>query len=452
MTEKHYFGTDGIRGRVGEEPITAEFALRLGRAIGTVLSRSQERPRVLIGKDTRLSGYMLESALEAGLAAAGADAVLLGPVPTPAVAFLTRSQRANAGIVISASHNPYEDNGIKLFSAQGEKLDDAVELAIEAELQRPSPGVSSRDLGKATRLPDATGRYIEFLKSRLDSELPSIVGMHVVVDAAHGAAYRIAPRLFEELGMRVGAIGVTPNGYNINAGHGATDLTALRAEVSRTGAEIGLALDGDADRLMALTAEGRLVDGDDIVYILARHWQSRGLLRGPVVGTVMTNLGIELALRDLGIEFERAAVGDRHVHQRLREVGGILGGEASGHVICRHKASTGDGLMTALLLLEVIADSGRTLGELVGDLHRFPQKTINVRISRNARQLLQDPRIQAERAVLAQQLGDGGRLILRASGTEPLIRVTVEARDAAVVEAHAQTLAELVRLTAEAEV
>jgi phosphoglucosamine mutase len=448
MNERKYFGTDGIRGRVGEEPITAEFALRLGRALGAVLRRTDQRTRVLIGKDTRLSGYMLESALEAGLAASGADAVLLGPLPTPAVAYLTRSQRATAGIVISASHNPYEDNGIKLFSAAGEKLDDAVELAIEAELDAPSPSVSSRDLGKATRLLDAPGRYIEFLKSRLDSDLTALFGLHVIVDAAHGAAYRVAPRLFDELGLRVGSIGVNPNGFNINAGFGATDLTALRAEVLRTGAAIGLALDGDADRLMALTAEGRLVDGDDIVYVLARHWQARGVLRGPVVGTVMTNLGIELALRELGIGFERAAVGDRFVHQRLREVDGILGGEASGHVICCHKASTGDGLMTAILLLEVIAESGRTLAELVSDLHRFPQKTINVRVTRNAKALLQSEEIQATRVAVEHTLGDQGRLVLRASGTEPLIRVTVEARDAALVESQAGLLADIVRQTA----
>lgn len=449
MTERHYFGTDGIRGRVGEEPITAEFALRLGRAAGQVLRQRFERPRVLIGKDTRLSGYMLESALEAGLAAAGADVVLLGPMPTPAVAFLTRSQRASAGIVISASHNPYEDNGIKFFSSDGEKLDDAVELGIEAALDAPAAMVSPRDLGKATRMPDANGRYIEFLKSRLDSGLDALIGTRIVVDAAHGAAYRIAPRLFEELGFHVDAIGASPNGYNINAGHGATDLTALRAEVTRTGAALGLALDGDADRLMAITADGRLVDGDDIVYVLARHWQQRGVLRGPVVGTVMTNLGIELALRALGIGFERAAVGDRYVHQRLRETGGLLGGEASGHVICRHKASTGDGLMTALLLLEVLNDSGRALSDLVGDLHRFPQKTINVRVARNARQLLQAAEIAQARDDVAAALGADGRLILRASGTEPLIRVTVEARDGGMVERHAQQLADVVRRTAD---
>lgn len=449
MTERHYFGTDGIRGRVGVEPITAEFALKLGRAAGTVLAQRFERPKVLIGKDTRLSGYMLESALEAGLAAAGTDVVLLGPMPTPAVAFLTRSQRASAGIVISASHNPYEDNGIKFFSADGEKLDDEVEAAIEAAIDAPAPMASPRDLGKASRLDDANGRYLEFLKSRLDRELRSLQGMRLVLDCAHGAAYRVGPRLFEELGFHVASIGDTPNGFNINAGYGATDLTALRAEVLRTGAALGLALDGDADRLMAISADGRLVDGDDMVYLLARQWQARGVLRGPVVGTVMTNLGIEMALRDLGIGFERAAVGDRHVHQRLRETGGILGGEASGHVICTHKASTGDGLMSALMLLEVVAESARPLGELAADLHRFPQRTINIRINGSAKALLQTAAVQAARAGAEKSLGEGGRLVLRASGTEPLIRVTVEARDAAVVEKHVTALAEVVREAAQ---
>lgn len=451
MTERQYFGTDGIRGRVGVEPITAEFALKLGRAAGSVLAQRFARPKVLIGKDTRLSGYMLESALEAGLAAAGADVVLLGPMPTPAVAFLTRSQRASAGIVISASHNPYEDNGIKFFSADGEKLDDELEAAIEAAITAPSPMASPRDLGKASRLDDANGRYLEFLKSRLDRPLHSLQGMLLVIDCAHGAAYRIAPRLFEELGFQVTAIGDNPNGFNINAGFGATDLTALRAEVLRTGAALGLALDGDADRLMAISADGRLVDGDDLVYLLARQWQARGVLQGPVVGTVMTNLGMELALRSLGIGFERAAVGDRHVHQRLRDTGGILGGEASGHVICRNKASTGDGLMSALLLLEVLADNERPLGELAADLHRFPQRTINVRISGNARALLRESVIESARIDVVQALGDGGRLVLRASGTEPLIRVTVEARESAVVERHVNELAEVVKQAAAAQ-
>lgn len=435
---------------MGVEPITAEFALRLGRATGSVLRRARDRPRVLIGKDTRVSGYMLESALEAGLAAAGADVILLGPMPTPAMAFLTRSQRADAGIVISASHNPFEDNGIKFFSAAGEKLDDALEAAIEAALDAPTPMAAPRDLGKATRLGDANGRYIEFLKSRLDGSLAPIEHLRLVVDAAHGAAYRVAPRLFEELGFPVSAIGVSPNGYNINAGHGATDLTALRSEVLRTGADLGIALDGDGDRLMVITADGRLVDGDDIVYVLARHWQLRRLLHGPVVGTVMTNLGIERALQKLGIRFERAAVGDRHVHQRLCETGGILGGEASGHILCRHKASTGDGLMSALLLMEVIAASERTLGELVADLHRYPQQTINVRVAASARALVQHPQVQAARAAVEADLGERGRLILRASGTEPLVRVTVEAESAAEVERHVQALAEVVRRAAAA--
>lgn len=448
MNERRYFGTDGIRGCVGVEPITAEFALKLGRAAGSVLRTRRERPLVLIGKDTRVSGYMLESALEAGLAAAGADAMLLGPMPTPAVAFLTRSQRADAGIVISASHNPFQDNGIKFFSAAGEKLDDALEAQIEAAIDAPGPMAAARDLGKATRLTDASGRYLEFLKSRLDASLEPVQGLRLVVDAAHGAAYKIAPRLFEELGFTVSAIGVTPNGYNINAGFGATDLTGLRAEVLRTGADLGIALDGDGDRLMVITRDGRLVDGDDIVYVLARHWQLRRVLFGPVVGTVMTNLGIERALEQLGIRFERAAVGDRHVHQRLVDSGGILGGEASGHILCRHKASTGDGLLSALLLLEVIAASERSLGELVSDLHRYPQRTINVRVQQGARALVQQSAVQAAYADTQATLGARGRVILRASGTEPLVRVTVEAEDSADVELHVERLAEVVRQAA----
>ncbi len=427
MSERKYFGTDGIRGRVGQGPITAEFALRLGRAAGVVLGRDRENPRVLIGKDTRISGYMLEAALESGLAASGAEVVLLGPMPTPGVAFLTKSQRASAGIVISASHNAFEDNGIKFFSAAGEKLDDALEEAIEAEIDQPFRTVDPRRLGRAMRLPGVRGRYIEFLKSRLHDNLEALEGMHLVVDAAHGAAYSIAPMLFQELGFHVSAIGVSPNGFNINAGHGATDLTALRAELSRTGADLGLALDGDGDRLMMLTRTGRLVDGDDAVYILARHWQEQGFLRGPVVGTVMTNLGIERALGNLGIAFERAQVGDRYVHQRLKETGGILGGEASGHVICCNKSSTGDGLITALMLLEVIAQTGQSLDKLSSELHRYPQRTSNIRITHGAREVVADPRVQEAKARAEAELGSRGRVILRASGTEPLVRVTVEA-------------------------
>jgi phosphoglucosamine mutase len=450
MTQRKYFGTDGIRGRVGEGPITAEFAMKLGRAAGVVLGRDRENPRVLIGKDTRISGYMLEAALESGLAAAGAEVVLLGPMPTPGVAFLTRSQRASAGIVISASHNPFEDNGIKFFSAAGEKLDDALEAAIEAEIEQPFRSVDPKRLGRAMRLPGVRGRYIEFLKSRLDSSLEAIEGMHLAVDAAHGAAYSIAPMLFQELGFHVSAIGVSPNGFNINAGYGATDPTALRAEVARTGAELGIALDGDGDRLMMITRSGRLIDGDDAVYLLARHWENKGRLRGPVVGTVMTNLGIERALESLDIKFERAAVGDRHVHQRLKEVGGILGGEASGHVICCNKSSTGDGLVTALMLLEVIAETGLSLDRLIGGLHRFPQRTHNIRISQGARALVADARVQAALKQSESELGTRGRVILRASGTEPLVRVTVEAETLADLEPQLEALTAVVNAVAAA--
>lgn len=442
--DRRYFGTDGIRGRVGEEPITAEFALRLGRAAGCVLGRQVGRPRVLIGKDTRVSGYLLESALEAGLAAAGADVLLLGPMPTPAVAFLTRSQRACAGIVVSASHNPYEDNGIKFFSASGEKLEDAVELAIEEELERPFRHVQPSALGKAARLDDAQGRYLEFLKSRLDHSLDSLHGMRIVVDAAHGAAYRIAPQLFEELGLTVHAIGSEPDGFNINAECGATDPIALRAEVQRTGAALGIALDGDGDRVVMIGPGGRLIDGDDLVYLLACDWRARGLLRGPVVGTVMTNLGIEHALAAQGIAFERAAVGDRHVHQRLKERDGILGGEASGHVICRHKASTGDGLMTALLALEVVARSAAPIEASLSGLRRYPQRTVNLRVGASARAVAGLPTVQQARQDAERALAGRGRVVLRASGTEPLVRVTVEAQAEQEVNEHAEALAALV--------
>lgn len=449
MSRQRYFGTDGIRGRVGADPITPEFALRLGRAIASVIrAGAQRRPTVLIGKDTRVSGYMLESALEAGLAAAGADIVLLGPMTTPAVAFLTRSQRGDAGIVISASHNPYEDNGIKLFSAQGEKLDDAIEAAIEDAIDAPAAPIVPAMLGKARRLEDAPGRYLEFLKSRLDAPLAPLAGLRIVVDAAHGAGYRLAPMLFEELGFHVHTIGVDPNGFNINDGVGATDITALRGEVARTGADLGLALDGDGDRLMVISGEGRLVDGDDLVYLLARHWQASGRLRGPVVGTVMTNLGIERALGRAGIAFRRAAVGDRHVHQLLKESGGILGGEASGHLLCLDKASTGDGLLSALMLLETMAVTGKTPEALVADLHRYPQRTINVRLEQGAKGVAAAPEVQAAKVAVEAELGDRGRVILRASGTEPLVRVTIEAEEATEVERHVQALAAEVKAVA----
>lgn len=446
--DRRYFGTDGIRGRVGTSPITAEFALRLGRAAGVVLGRNVVRPRVLIGKDTRVSGYMLESALEAGLAAAGADVVLLGPMPTPAVAFLTRSQRACAGIVVSASHNPFEDNGIKFFSGAGEKLDDAIEAEIEAELERDFVHAEPASMGKAARLEDALGRYLEFLKSRIDGSLDALAGMRLVVDGAHGADYKIGPQLFEELGFNVHGIGNAPDGFNINARCGATDPSALRAEVLRLGADLGIAVDGDGDRVVMISSQGRLIDGDDLVYMLASHWQATGSLRGPVVGTVMTNLGVEHALQRRGIEFERAAVGDRYVHQRLRERGGLLGGEASGHVLCLHKASTGDGLMTALLALEAVAASAAPIEAMLADLHRYPQRTINIRIESAAKELLQDPQLQSERLQAEQALGEGGRIILRASGTEPLIRVTVEAQRQLDVDQIAEGLAACVRRSA----
>ena len=440
---RKYFGTDGIRGRVGISPITADFAVRLGRAAGVVLGAGRMAPRVLIGKDPRSSGYMLEAALEAGLSAAGARAVLTGPLPTPAIAYLTRTQGAQAGIVISASHNPYHDNGIKFFSASGEKLADEIELAIEAEVDRPFTTVEPERLGKAERLDDARGRYVEFCKSTLKSSIQCLLPMRVVVDAAHGAGFKVAPAVFQELGFEVITIGCEPDGLNINRGFGATDLAALKAKVIEVRADLGIALDGDGDRLMLVDAQGRIIDGDDIVYLLAAHWQQLGRLQGPVVGTLMTNFGIELALRELGIEFIRAQVGDRYVLEQLKAHGGMLGGEASGHVLCLDRASTGDALVCALQVLEVMAHTGRSLAESLEKLQRLPQKMINVRIAPGARPLARAEVQQALHAV-EQRLAGQGRVVLRASGTEPLIRVTVEGQDAQIVLAEAQYLAQVV--------
>lgn len=448
---RKYFGTDGIRGRVGEAPVTADFAVRLGRAIGAVLARQLdgEAPKVLIGKDTRVSGYMLESALEAGLAAAGADVVLLGPMPTPAVAMLTRTNQADAGIVISASHNPFEDNGIKLFDARGEKLEDAVELEIEAEVDAPFVTVPPRQLGKAVRMDDARGRYLELLKTALDLRaLRKLHGMRVVVDCAHGAAYRSAPTLLHELGFDVSAIAVEPDGFNINAGCGATDLTLLKHAVLERHAAIGLALDGDADRLQVVAADGHVHDGDDLLYALAKTLKAEGRLRGPVVGTVMTNIGIEQALKREGIGFARAAVGDRYVHQLLKSEGGNLGGEASGHVLFLDAASTGDGLLSALLLLQAMAKHGKSLAELTAGAERWPQRTINIRYQPGGVRPDRLPEVIAARDAAAAALGEDGRVILRASGTEPLIRVTVEARTHEMLDREIEALAELVRAKA----
>jgi phosphoglucosamine mutase len=446
--KKQYFGTDGIRGRVGTPPITADFVVHLGRALGAVLANNGRRPRVLIGKDTRISGYMLESALEAGLISAGAEVVLTGPMTTPAIAYLTRTQGADAGIVISASHNPFADNGIKFFDGAGEKLSDDLELAIEAELAQPFATVEPEKLGKAVRLNDAAGRYIEFCKSTIARPYTKLRGRRIVLDCANGAGYQVAPRVFQELGFDVIAVAVQPDGININAGCGATDLALLKREVVARGAWLGIALDGDGDRLMLVDHSGRVFDGDDVVLLLAMHLHSQGQLRGPVVGTVMTNLGIELALKEKGIAFARAQVGDRFVHQLLKAHAGNLGGEASGHVLCLHKASTGDAIVTALQVLDALESNGLDLAQSLRGVKRVPQKMINVRIKPGSVPLT-SAIVTDTLALVERQLGEQGRVILRASGTEPLIRVTLEGVDAAQVERLAEQLAQAVRAAAE---
>lgn len=443
MTIK-YFGTDGIRGRVGAAPITADFMLRLGRAAGVVLVNGNRRA-VVIGKDTRISGYMFESALEAGLAAAGANVLLLGPMPTPAVAYLTRTLYACAGIVISASHNPFHDNGIKFFSAAGEKLSDEVEQAIADELERPFATVDSARLGKATRVDDAVGRYVEFCKGTLPFGT-SLGGLRIALDCANGATYKVAPAVLQELGARVYAIGDVPNGMNINDRCGSTCPQVISAEVMRRKADLGIALDGDGDRVVMADADGTVLDGDDLLYIIARSRQQAGMLTGGVVGTVMTNLGLEVALRDRGIPFERTQVGDRHIHHALKRNGWKLGGETSGHILCLDRASTGDGIISALQVLEVMVRSGRSLSQVKEGLEKFPQTMINVPVAADGRQRLGNSvRVQNAVKDIEARLNGKGRVILRPSGTEPLIRVTLEGADSAQVKALAQQLAQTVR-------
>jgi len=439
MAQKKYFGTDGIRGRAGVEPITPEFMLRLGRAIGRVLGDGHAL--VLIGKDTRISGYMLESALEAGLVAVGADVRLLGPMPTPAVAYLTRELGAQAGIVISASHNPYQDNGVKLFSPQGEKLDDALELAIEHELDAPAANTLGK-IGKAARVDDAAQRYTDFCRSIVPQM--DLRGRKIVLDCAHGANYHIAPMIMAGLGAEVIAIGVQPDGYNINQDCGATAPAALQRKVIDSGADLGIAFDGDGDRVQMVDHAGAIADGDDLLYILARDRLQLGTLRGPVVGTLMTNYGIERAIAALGIPFLRADVGDRYVLQALKQNGGMLGGEASGHVLCLDTATTGDGIVTALLVLDVLQRQGVTLAQAHAGLARVPQTTVNVRITGGAA-LVAKASVQQALSDAQQILAGRGRVVLRPSGTEPLVRVTVEGEDMAEVGAIADRLAEVVR-------
>ena len=441
---RRYFGTDGIRGAVGVPPITPDFVLRLGHAVGRVLRRSEDRPTVLIGKDTRISGYMLESALESGLNSAGVDVVLLGPLPTPGVAYLTRAQRASLGVVISASHNPFQDNGIKFFSAHGSKLDDAWELAVEAMLNEAPQWVDSASLGKSRRLDDAAGRYIEFCKSTFPSDL-TLKGMRLVVDAAHGAAYHIAPKVFHELGAEVVAVGCAPDGLNINQGVGATHPELLRQTVLERQADLGIALDGDADRLQIVDHTGRLFNGDELLYLMADDRLSRGESVPGVVGTLMTNLAIEVALRQRGVEVERAAVGDRYVLEGLARRQWLLGGESSGHLLVLDKHSTGDGLVSALQVLQACVRRGQRPADLLRDVVLYPQTLVNVRLQPGQDWKRHAP-LQAAIHAEEAQLGARGRILIRASGTEPLVRVMVEADDAQLAERCANRLAEQVRL------
>jgi phosphoglucosamine mutase len=443
--KRKYFGTDGIRGEVGKFPIVPDFVMRLGYAAGQVLVKSDDahvRPTVLIGKDTRVSGYLLEAALEAGFSAAGVDVMLCGPMPTPAVAYLTRALRLSAGVVISASHNPYQDNGIKFFSADGDKLPDHVEMAIEAALDQDLGCVSSDKLGKAKRLDDAPGRYIEFCKSTFPNEL-DLHGMKIVVDSAHGAAYHIANHVFHELGAEVIAIGNQPNGLNINEGVGATAPAALIAKVKELGADLGIALDGDADRLQLIDQTGRLFNGDELLYLIAMDRKLTGEKIDGVVGTLMTNLAVEQAIKKQGIGFERAKVGDRYVLEQLRAKSWMLGGEGSGHIICLDKHSTGDGIVAALQVLAAMRRHKKSLEQLLADVRLFPQTLINVRFKAGY-DWQNDPALKSASDAAEKQLNGTGRVLIRASGTEPLLRVMVEAKDASAAKSCAQAIASVI--------
>lgn len=448
---RKYFGTDGVRGRVGQSPITPDFVMRLGYAAGKVLlgqckMPAGERPEVLIGKDTRLSGYMLESALEAGFSAAGVDVCLVGPIPTPAVAYLTRALRLQAGIVISASHNPYYDNGIKFFSAQGTKLPDDVEHAIEEGIDQPMVCVPAADLGRVKRIEDARGRYIEFCKSTFPNDL-DLRGLKIVVDCAHGAAYHTAPSVFHELGADIVTIGAQPNGLNINDGFGATAPRALCEAVLAHRANLGVALDGDADRIQMVDAEGNLYDGDQLLYAIVRSRARNTPVKG-VAGTLMTNLALEHALGKMGVAFARAAVGDRYVVEMMNEKGWLYGGENSGHILALDRHTTGDGTVAALQVLAALKESGGDLKALLGSLVLYPQKLINVPISKGF-PWKDDPRIAKMLAEVEIRMAGRGRVLLRASGTEPLLRVMVEGEDAVEVAAAAEQLAAVVREAAQ---
>jgi len=440
---RRWFGTDGIRGRVGEGPISPDFMLKLGWAAGRVLGAGREGATVLIGKDTRISGYMFESALEAGLVAAGVNVKLLGPIPTPAVATLVRSLRADAGIVISASHNPHEDNGIKFFSAEGEKLADVTEEAIEAMLEKPLACVESSALGKASRVSDAVSRYVEFCKASVPDTL-SFKGMKIGLDCAHGATYALAPKVFSELGAAVSAIGAAPDGLNINRGVGSTHPQALIDHVLANGLDVGIAFDGDGDRVQMVDGTGRLVDGDGLIWLLAKAWRTSGRLQGPVVGTLMSNYALERDLATHGIGFKRAKVGDRYVHQALVAEGGVLGGEASGHLLCLDRSRTGDAIVAALQVLEALQQSGQSFAQRLAGYAPLPQKTVNVRVSADSAPLA-SAAVQAAKARAESPLEGRGRLVLRASGTEPVIRVTVEAADASLMQSVLDELSQAVR-------
>lgn len=440
--EKRYFGTDGIRGRVGSAPITPEFMLKLGWAVGTAF-RHHGGCRVIIGKDTRISGYMFESALEAGLSAAGAHVQLLGPMPTPAIAYLTRTFMADVGIVISASHNPFYDNGIKFFSSVGSKLPDSLELEIERLVDEPMTVVDSAQLGKVSRVEDASGRYIEFCKSSVPTST-SFKGLKLVLDCAHGATYKVAPSVFRELGAEVRVIGASPDGLNINEGVGSTHMGALSKAVVEYGADLGVAFDGDGDRVLMVDHAGNEIDGDELLYIIALDLHERGLLKGGVAGTLMTNLGLELAMKERGIPFVRANVGDRYVMAELRERDWIVGGESSGHIVCLNHTSTGDGIIAALQVIKALQRSGKTLAQACSGMLKCPQKLINVRYAPGAMSPLEQPAVREAVAAAEVRLGDAGRVLLRLSGTEPLVRVMVEGQDAGQVELEAAALAEVV--------
>ena len=442
---RQYFGTDGIRGEVGKFPIVPDFVMRLGYAAGQVLAKSAKthaKPTVLIGKDTRVSGYLLEAALEAGFSAAGVDVMLCGPMPTPAIAYLTRALRLSAGVVISASHNPYHDNGIKFFSANGDKLDDAIELQIEAALNEPMNCVDSAHLGKAKRLDDATGRYIEFCKSTFPHHL-NLGGLKLVVDCAHGAAYHIAPHVFHELGAKVVSIGIHPNGKNINDGVGATAPNALIEKVKEEKADLGIALDGDADRLQLVDASGRLFNGDELLYLIAKSRKDSGEKVEGVVGTLMTNMAVEKAIQAEGIDFARAKVGDRYVLEQLKEKNWLLGGEGSGHLICLDKHTTGDGIVAALQVLTAMKQSNQTLAQLLHKVTLFPQTLINVRYKQGY-QWQSDAKMQDAIKKAEQTLNGSGRVLIRASGTEPVLRVMVEAKEAALAKTQAEDIASVI--------